>query len=622
MNPVPSNQTTIIGDGVFMEHAPAQHARRHGPVLAWRLMAIDFFAWTIAVPFAVLLRFDFTLTNSLTETGLLVGLVAGAAYVACGFAFRIYSGRYISGTFDEAVGIGALSAAVTLAGTLVLFLLPGTLPRATFVIAGISASAVMLVVRLLQRRFRTLRALSRQGERILIYGAGDAGSQVAALMQADASTRFVPVGFIDDDPSKRHLRRSGIRVLGDFNRLPDLVVEHGVATLVIAIAGIRSERLQEIDQLCSSLNVRVQVIPTASEIVGGAVRLGDLSDLSEEEIMGRQSVTTDEKGIDDFLRGRTVLITGAGGSIGSELARQVHRYRPGKLILLDRDESGLHETQLSIDSSGLLTSEDLVLCDIRDRTRLERIMRESQPDIVFHAAALKHLPFLERYPSEAWKTNVIGTSNVLHAAHAANVPYFINISTDKAADPANVLGRSKRITERLVASHRPEKGSWVSVRFGNVLGSRGSVITTFRHQISTGGPVTVTDPDVMRYFMTVREAVHLVLQASIVGHNGEVLVLDMGEPKRIVDVARFMIQRSKREIPITFTGLRPGEKLVEVRGGDNENLSSPVHPLISHAAVAEIHLMPSDDDFSDDEIRQLLHDLTNESVEAAGPIAR
>jgi FlaA1/EpsC-like NDP-sugar epimerase len=203
-----------------------------------------------------------------------------------------------------------------------------------------------------------------------------------------------------------------------------------------------------------------------------------------------------------------------------------------------------------------------------------------------------------------------------------NVPYFINISTDKAADPANVLGRSKRITERLVASHKPEDGSWVSVRFGNVLGSRGSVITTFRHQISTGGPVTVTDPDVMRYFMTVREAVHLVLQASIVGQTGEVLVLDMGRPKKIVDVARFMIQRSKREIRITFTGLRPGEKLVEVRGGTAEKLTSPIHPLISHTVVAEIQLRPIDNDLSDDEIRQLLCDLTDESDETASPIAR
>lgn len=612
----------MIQDGVLMENEWAQHPKRRRPVLSWRLITIDFFAWTIAVPFAVLLRFDFNLTNSLIETGLIVGLIAGAVYVVFGLALRMYSGRYISGTFDEAVGIGVLSAVITLSGTLVLFLLPGTLPRATFVIAGISASAVMLVVRLLQRRFRTLRALSRKGDSILIYGAGDAGSQIATLMQADNSGLFVPVGFIDDDPTKRHLRRAGIRVLGNFDRLSDLVMEHGVTTLVIAIAGIRSERLQEIDQLCSSLNVRVQLIPTASEIVGGAVRLGDLSELSEEEVMGRQSVATDEKGIDAFIRGKTVLITGAGGSIGSELARQVHRYRPGRLVLLDRDESGLHETQLSIDSSGLLTSEDLVLCDIRDRTSLERILHESRPDIVFHAAALKHLPFLERYPSEAWKTNVVGTSNVLNAASVVDVPYFINISTDKAADPANVLGRSKRITERLVARFKPDHGSWVSVRFGNVLGSRGSVITTFRHQISTGGPVTVTDPDVMRYFMTVREAVHLVLQASIVGQNGEVLVLDMGEPKRIVDVARFMIQRSKRDIPITFTGLRPGEKLVEVRGATNEQLTSPIHPLISHAVVTEIDLLPADENLGDDEIRQMLRDLTNENAEAANSIAR
>jgi FlaA1/EpsC-like NDP-sugar epimerase len=573
-------------------------ASKSGAAFTWRLALADFVAWIISVPLAVVLRFDYTLPWNFRETVLSAGFLAAIAYVALASSLRMYSGRYVTGTFDEVLGIVGVSSAVALVGSVVLIVRPGTLPRATFVVAGVLAGCAVLGLRLLLRRTRALRALGRDGSRTLIYGAGDAGSQLASLMQTDQSGRFIPIGFMDDDPAKRHLRRANLRVLGTGADLDRLIRGGSVDMLVVAIANVTSSRLQEIDRICSGNGVRVQVIPTTSEIIGGAIRLGDVSDLSEEEIMGRRPVATNEEQIGRFLAGKVVLVTGAGGSIGSELVRQIHRYSPGRVVLLDRDESALHETQLSIDGTGLLSSSDLVLCDIRDDGALGRILNEVRPDIVFHAAALKHLTFLERFPQEAWKTNVLGTANVLQAARGAGVPYFVNISTDKAADPCSVLGQSKYLTERLVADHVSERGAWVSVRFGNVLGSRGSVITTFRYQIAKGGPVTVTDPEVTRYFMTVREAVHLVLQAAVLGRNGETLILDMGAPVRISDIARYMVERSGRDIQITYSGLRPGEKLHEVLLGASEIARSPEHPLIAHTSVVPLNdtsLVAADD---------------------------
>lgn len=550
----------------------------------------DWFSWVVAVPLAIVLRYDFAAPGHVALLAVVAGLIAGAVHVAIGTVFHLYRGRYVLGSFDEVFGVVVTTLAVGAMGTIALLVIPGSqVPRSSFVIASGIAAASMLGARFIWRATRQQSALNRTGARTLIYGAGDAGSQIVNLMLADRSGQFQPVGFIDDDPTKRHLRRSGIRVLGTIDDLESVVEEFGVETLLVAIAGIDAARLLKLDRRCKPLDVNVQVIPTASEIVGGAIRLGDISDVAEEDLLGRRPIQTDEGQITDFIRGKRVLVTGAGGSIGSELARQLQRYSPAELFLLDRDESALHAVQLTLDGSGTLTSENLLLADIRDRERIHEIVRLQRPEIVFHAAALKHLPLLERFPDEAFKTNVLGTLNVLDAAQAAGVGVFVNVSTDKAADPTSVLGRSKLLTERLTASHGLESaGKYVSVRFGNVLGSRGSVIETFRYQIANGGPVTVTDERVTRYFMTVGEAVHLVLQASVIGNDSETLILDMGEPVTISEVARYMIERSGRSIEIKFTGLRPGEKLHEVLISGSESTDRPFHPLISHTRVVPV----------------------------------
>ena len=555
-------------------------------------VAWDALSWIVAVPLALLFRYDFNVSGSRLLVALVGGVIAALIHMAAGSAFHLYQGRYVVGSFDEVLGLVVTCVFVGALGTFVLLIIPGSeLPRSTFVIAAGIAAASMLGARFILRGARQQRLLSREGKKTLIYGAGDAGSQVVTLMLNDRHNEYQPVGFIDDNPRKHHLRRSGIKVLGTSFQLEEICSQTGTEVLLIAIAGIQAAELLELDQRMRPLGVTVTIIPTASEIVGGAVKLGDISDVTEEDLMGRRPIKTDEAEITAFIRNKRILVTGAGGSIGSELVQQISRYRPSSLFLLDRDESALHRVQLTLDGSGHLMSPNLILADIRDAARIDEILTETQPEIVFHSAALKHLPLLERHPEEAFKTNVRGTANMLQASMDHGVTHFVNISTDKAADPTSILGKSKLLTEQLTAGvPEDSKRSFVSVRFGNVLGSRGSVIETFRFQIEKGGPVTVTDELVTRFFMTIREAVHLVLQAAVIGSHGETLILDMGSPIKIADLAQHMINRSGRDISVEFTGLRPGEKAHEILVSSTEEPKQTFHELITSSRVSQLPL--------------------------------
>jgi FlaA1/EpsC-like NDP-sugar epimerase len=329
-------------------------------------------------------------------------------------------------------------------------------------------------------------------------------------------------------------------------------------------------------------------VPSVSELLGGRVRLTDIRPVTDADLLGRGQVDLDLPSIAGYLTGKRVLVTGAGGSIGSELCRQIHSFSPAELLLLDRDESALHALQLSLNGHASLDSEEVLLVDIRDRERVFEVFSARRPQVVFHAAALKHVTALQAHPAEAVKTNVWGTLHVLEAAAASNVERFVNVSTDKAADPVNVLGYTKRLAERLTAAvGQDAHGTYLSVRFGNVLGSRGSVLTVFRNQVEAGKPITVTHPEATRYFMTVEEACQLVVQAGAVGSTGEALVLDMGEPVCIADVAR-RLAKEAGGLEVVFTGLRPGEKLHEDLLGSDEDDLRPHHPLISHVPVPAV----------------------------------
>jgi FlaA1/EpsC-like NDP-sugar epimerase len=397
---------------------------------------------------------------------------------------------------------------------------------------------------------------------------------------------------VDDDRAKRHLRIRGVPMLGDTHSIETAAARSRAEVLVVAIPSASAGTVARIAEAGRTAGLEVKVLPSTTELLREQVGIRDIRDINLADVLGRNQVDTDIASIADYLSGRRVLVTGAGGSIGSELCRQIARFGPGELTMLDRDESGLHAVQLSLTGRALLDDTTVVLCDIRDTVALNRAFMAHRPEVVFHAAALKHLPMLEQYPAEAIKTNIVGTRNVLDAARRAGVRRLVNISTDKAANPSCVLGYSKRLAERVTSTFAEVTAeNFLSVRFGNVLGSRGSVLTSFAQQIANGGPVTVTHPEVTRYFMTVEEACQLVVQAGAIGRPGEALVLDMGAPVRILDVAHHLILLDSHPIPIEFTGLRRGEKLHEELFGDREPRDvRPWHPLVSHVPVAPIDL--------------------------------
>ncbi len=421
----------------------------------------------------------------------------------------------------------------------------------------------------------------------LVVGAGEAARELVASMLRDPASHYRPVGLLDDDPHKRHLRIRGVPVLGRTGDLERVVENTGAAVVVIAIPSASAETIKRIRLAALVANVPVKVLPATTQLLHDNVGIRDLRDVTITDVLGRKQLDTDVAAIAGYLTGRRVLVTGAGGSIGSELCRQIQQYQPSELMMLDRDESALHAVQLSLHGRALLDSSEVILCDIRDGEMVRSTLLERAPEVVFHAAALKHLPMLEQYPFEAIKTNVMGTRVLLDAAERAGVDRFVNISTDKAADPTSVLGWTKRIAERMTADRAlVSSGTYLSVRFGNVLGSRGSVLASFASQIAAGGPITITDPEVTRFFMTIEEACQLVIQAAAIGAPGEVLVLDMGEPVKIVDVARQLIQQSGTPVSIEFTGLRPGEKLHEdLFGADEQRDVRPRHHLVSHLPV-------------------------------------
>lgn len=556
-------------------------------------VVIDGLAWSLALLFATLLRYDFH-PGRVNARGMAVLLpatllVQGVAGTAAG----LYTGRSRFGSFDEVVSlVRAIVATVLAMAILNFFAHPRLVPASVPVVAGLVALVLMGGVRYTWRLTLELRRRPN-GEgchRLLVFGAGGGASQVIPTLLSDPSGTYVPVGLLDDDPGKRKLRIMGVPVLGNRSKLAAAATSADADTLLIAIPSAGAELVTELSELARLAGLDVKVLPPVSELFEGNVDASDIRDLSAADLLGRHEIHTDMEAIAGYLTGRRVLVTGAGGSIGSELCKQIYRFAPERLVMLDRDESALHGVQLAIEGRALLDSPDLVLVDLRDRPAVEDVFNRVRPEVVFHAAALKHLTLLQHYPGEAVKTNVWSTLDLLEIAAEAGVKRFVNISTDKAADPCSVLGYSKRITERLTSHFAATaSGTYLSVRFGNVLGSRGSMLTTFQSQIERGGPLTVTDPHVTRFFMTIEEAVELVVQAGAIGRTGEALVLDMGKPVVIAEVARLMAARTDRRIAIEYTGLRPGEKLHEVLLAADEVDNRPAHPLVSHVVVPALH---------------------------------
>ncbi|MBN3960630.1 nucleoside-diphosphate sugar epimerase/dehydratase [Nostoc sp. NMS8] len=456
--------------------------------------------------------------------------------------------------------------------------LPQSLPFIDGLLSFVLIGGLRFSIRAVERTSHKQTVLNSQ-ERVLIVGAGSAGVSLVQEMQINPQLGFYPVAFIDDDPQKFNVNIRGIPVLGDRNYITDVVKCLQIHKVIIAMPSVAGQVIREIVDICQANGIQTSTLPGIHEILNSPVRIDSIRDVRIEDLLRREPVQTDIQIVAQFLKGKKVLITGAGGSIGSELCRQICQCRPAEIMLLGHGENSVFNIQQELEKIVEAMKEDGnaqqytpcilgLIADIRFEERINHVFEQFQPHVIFHAAAHKHVPLMELNSPEAITNNVIGTKNLLEMALRYDVPHFVMISTDKAVNPTNVMGASKRVAEMLVLQAARQSGKhYVAVRFGNVLGSRGSVVPTFKKQIAAGGPVKVTHPDICRYFMTIPEAVQLVLQAVVLGRSGEVLMLNMGKPVKIVDLAKELIRLSgyevDKDIKITFTGLRPGEKLFE-----------------------------------------------------------
>ena len=414
--------------------------------------------------------------------------------------------------------------------------------------------------------------------------APEGGALVARAIQ-DNETDLAPVGFVDDSDFKQNMKMYGLPVLGKREDIPALVERHDVEEIIIAIPSASSRELRELVNISSHTPARLKITPSVFSYISGNINLGQIRDVEVEDLLQREPVSVNLQDIAGYLNGRVVLVTGAGGSVGSELCIQAASFGPRLVVLLGRGENSVYEANLALESRYPGVSREIAIADVRDRYRIEHIFSRYRPDVVFHAAAHKHVPLMEKTPYEAFVNNVIGTLNVARAAEMVQTSVFILISTDKAVKPKSVMGATKRAAEMIVQEfNRNSTTRYSAVRFGNVLGSRGSVVPLFKTQIARGGPVTVTDPEMVRYFMTVSEAAQLVIQAGALARGGEIFLLDMGEPVRIADLARDLIKlsgfRPDLDIPIVYTGVRPGEKLFEELFTEDERVEKTVHERI------------------------------------------
>jgi FlaA1/EpsC-like NDP-sugar epimerase len=557
-------------------------------VTAWRLTFFLRFDKSTPVFYRHLLDWDVVA---------LVVAVKLATFVLFGFYNRWW--RYVStrDMWGAARGVTAASA-ITYLG---LYAFPpehtSRLPRGVAALDFLLLLAFVAGTRLLARTLieRPQAGLVASGKEVLIVGAGDAGQLMVREMQRNRQLHYTPIGFVDDDPRKRGDRIHGVRILGTTDDIPHLLRDNRPDEVLIAIPSAPGAVRQKIVELCRAQNVPVKTLPGLHELIAGDLNLGaQIRPVQVEDVLGRQQVEVDLDAVAPYVRDKTVLVTGAGGSIGAELCRQLSRLGAARLVLVDKGESPLFEIERELVDDRDFAAAIPVLADCGDKAKMRQVFERYRPHVVFHAAAYKHVGMLEANPMQAVTNNVFGTLALVEVAIEAGVERFVLISTDKAANPKNVMGQSKAVCEWIVESfalREDVETRFVAVRFGNVLGSSGSVIPIFRKQIERGGPVTVTNPEMTRFFMTIPEASSLVVQAGAMGGRGQVYVLDMGEPVKILDLAKQMIRLSGKDesqVAIVFTGARAGEKLHEVLWNDGEMVGPTSHPKIMRAARAAI----------------------------------
>lgn len=569
-------------------------------------LLLDFIFLSVTPAIALLLRVDDpTLWTRLFDNLVMYTSLTVIIRVLIQARFGLYSRywRYASAEDVSQITLAVITSSIVVIGLFFVAnvltpgeeaLLPRSVPLIDSLLALVIVGSTRFSVRLADTWLKRMRPHS-SALRVLVVGAGEAGMMMVREMQNYAAIGMEPVGFVDDDPHKYATRIRGLPVLGTRQDILALVREYHIHQVLIAMPTASGQVIREIKDLCEKARVKIRIIPGMYELLDGKVSINQIRDVEIEDLLRRDPVQTDMLAVRSLLTGKRVLITGGGGSIGGELCRQVLRCQPAQLVLLGHGENSIfaiyNELLAFARREKLTTRVEAIIADVRFERRIEEMMQQHRPHIIFHAAAHKHVPLMEQNPGEAITNNVMGTRHLLRAALKAGVERFVMISTDKAVNPTSMMGASKRVAELLVHQAAARSGKpYVAVRFGNVLGSRGSVVLTFKQQIAAGGPVTVTDPEVTRFFMTIPEAVQLVLQAAVLGTGGEVFVLDMGQPIKIVDLARDLIElsglRLGHDIDIEFTGMRPGEKLFEELFIPGENYERTRHQKIFIAANA------------------------------------
>ena len=588
------------------------------------LASLDIISVILAAFISIYLRFD---SNKIPANylSLLISYMplAVAIYLISFYLFKLYGRiwRYASAT--ELIAIVMANITASTAWYFISLYIGAVLPRSLYVFTGLLLIFFIGGSRLSLRFYSYVmnkpkyRQIQRKKNKVLIIGAGDAGAMLLREIERYHIANRQVVGFIDDDKNKTGNILLGVKVLGTRNELVKIAADKGIDEIIIAMPSVKGKEIKAIISICKETNCKLTILPGLYEIIEGKVSISQLRPVDIEDLLGRDPVKLDTTAVKKYLAGKIVLITGAGGSIGSEIVRQVAKMQPKKLLLLGKGENSIYEItqELKINSPEVKTVP--IIADIRDKERIKAIMDYFEPQVVFHAAAHKHVPLMEYQPAEAVRNNILGTKVVADEAAAHNVETFVMISTDKAVNPTSVMGCTKRVAEMYVQSMNKNSGTrFVAVRFGNVLGSRGSVIPLFKKQIAKGGPVTVTHPDMKRYFMTIPEASQLVLQAGAMAKGGEVFVLDMGEPVRIYDLAKDLITLSglipDKDIEIKITGLRPGEKLFEELLSAEDGTEKTTHKKIFTARIKEI-----DKAGLDREISKILEITDGEEVVAA-----
>ena len=487
------------------------------------------------------------------------------------FFFHLYDRVWSVASVRELVIIAyAVTISIAVAGIMQSILVGDVYVRVlaiTWLLHMILIGGSRFLVRVIKERHTLLRS-PKKLKRVLIVGAGTGGTMLLRNLQRHDEETYFPVCLVDDDVNKQNLKIFNVTVCGTTKDIPRLVEQKQIEEIIIAIPSVGKKGIEHVYESCLGTGAKVKIMPKIEDVMTGQVQVNDIKEVKIEDLLGRDEVKLDMLAISQALTDKTILVTGAGGSIGSEICRQVMKFQPKKLLLLGHGENSIYTIHMELTEAGHDGTELIpVIADVQDRQRIFEIVNEHRPDVIYHAAAHKHVPLMEYNPYEAVKNNVFGTKNVAEAAHEFGSTKFVLVSTDKAVNPPNVMGSTKRIAEMVVQDlARRSNTTFAAVRFGNVLGSRGSVVPRFKAQIAAGGPITVTHPDMTRYFMTIPEASRLVLQAGTLARGGEVFVLDMGEPVKIVDLAKNIIRLSgftEDEIKIEFSGIRPGEKMYE-----------------------------------------------------------